>query len=102
MVENVFLTGGLSAYNGLLSRMNKEMLEMRPFESTFKVNCAKDPVLDGWNGMREWAADGYNQKYLFITKSEYEEKGGEYLKEHSASNKYYPSPYNSASALIGD
>lgn len=47
---------------------------------------AGDPVLDAWHGAREWAHDTLHTKKHFVTRAEYEEKGGEYLIEHCASN----------------
>ncbi|CAG7724135.1 unnamed protein product [Allacma fusca] len=94
LVSNVFLTGGPAIFTGLVDRVEKELLQMRPFQSSFKVHRAQNPLLDTWYGMRQFAVDGRNRKY-FVTKSEFEEKGGEYFKEHSASNKYFPSPHMS-------
>lgn len=92
MVNNIFLTGGISKMPGLMDRLNKELQEMRPFESKFKVKMAKDPCLDGWYGARKFTATGDNLKTKFINRKDYEEMGSEYLKEHFASNKYYKTP----------
>lgn len=92
LVNNIFLTGGTAKVPGLLDRLNKELLEMRPFESTFKAKLAKDPSLDAWNGARKFALGGnYLQNYQ-LTRADYEEKGGEYIKEYFASNSYFPTP----------
>lgn len=37
LVQNVFLTGGNTMYPGLKARIQKELLEMRPFQSSFQV-----------------------------------------------------------------
>lgn len=37
LVQNVFLTGGNAMYPGLKARVQKELLEMRPFQSSFQV-----------------------------------------------------------------
>jgi actin-related protein 5 len=66
---------------------------MRPFESSFKVTVGSNPVLDPWLGMKAWAGNEENIVKYFLTKAEYEERGGEYFKAHSASNVYYPSPH---------
>ena len=91
LVNNVFLTGGCAMFPGLMDRLKRELQEMRPFKSTFNVTIASNPVLDSWYGAREFAVSPSLSQYL-ITRSDYEEKGGDYLKEHSASNKFYPSP----------
>ncbi|XP_074068061.1 actin-related protein 5 isoform X2 [Macrotis lagotis] len=90
LVQNVFLTGGNVMYPGMKSRIEKELLEMRPFQSSFQVQIASNPVLDSWYGARDWALEHMNREEGWITRKDYEEKGGEYLKEHSASNIYVP------------
>lgn len=65
---------------------------MRPFESTFKAKIARDPSLDAWNGARKFATTGHNMQNYQITREEYHELGGEYIKEYFASNKYFPTP----------
>lgn len=37
LVQNVFLTGGNMMYPGMKVRIEKELLEMRPFRSSFQV-----------------------------------------------------------------
>lgn len=92
LVNNIFLTGGTSKVPGLLDRLNKELLEMRPFESTFATKLAKDPSLDAWNGARKFATTGNNLQNNQITREDYLEKGGEYIKEYYASNAFFPTP----------
>ncbi|XP_005990468.1 actin-related protein 5 [Latimeria chalumnae] len=90
LVQNVFLTGGNMMYPGMKSRIQKELLALRPFQSYFQVNMASNPVVDAWYGARDWALDNTTCESGWITKADYEEKGGEYLKEHCASNLYVP------------
>lgn len=91
LVDNLFLTGGLSKIPGLIERLNKELLEMRPFQSKFGVRIAKDPSLDAWRGARKFATAGNLQKFQ-ITREDYAEKGGEFVKEYFAGNAYFPTP----------
>lgn len=77
-------------YPGMKVRIEKELLEMRPFQSSFQVQLASNPVLDAWYGARDWALDHLEDNNVWVTRKEYEEKGGEYLKEHCASNSYVP------------
>lgn len=42
LVQNVFLTGGNAMYPGLKARVQKELLEMRPFQSSFQVRVLTD------------------------------------------------------------
>ncbi|XP_045151438.1 actin-related protein 5 [Echinops telfairi] len=90
LVQNVFLTGGNMMYPGMKARIEKELLAMRPFQSSFQVQLASSPVLDAWYGARDWALDHLDNDEVWVTRKEYEEKGGEYLKEHRASNIYVP------------
>ncbi|KAL0871217.1 hypothetical protein ABMA27_004986 [Loxostege sticticalis] len=91
LANNVFLTGGCSQFPGLKERLERELLEMRPFQSTHKVVMAGNASLDAWYGARDFAGSNQFEEWC-ITKEEYYEMGGEYLKEHHASNKYYKSP----------
>ncbi|XP_011506105.1 PREDICTED: actin-related protein 5 isoform X2 [Ceratosolen solmsi marchali] len=91
LVGNVFLTGGSATFPGLLERLKRELTEMRPFRSNFQVNIAKNTSLDAWYGARDFALSGSLPEYL-VSRKDYEEKGGEYLKVHSVSNVYTPSP----------
>ncbi|XP_075993173.1 actin-related protein 5 [Genypterus blacodes] len=92
LVSNVFLTGGNMQYRGMKERVERELLTMRPFQSHFKVSMASRPALDAWYGARDWALEhppgGTEEGW--ISRQEYEEKGGEYLSEHRASNLYVP------------
>lgn len=56
---------------------------------------ASRPALDAWFGARDWALEhppgvGGERAEGWISRQEYEEKGGEYLSEHSASNVFIP------------
>ena len=52
-----------------------------------------NPVLDAWLGARKWARLlNSNLQSVSVTREEYDEKGGEYLKEHFASNRYVSTP----------
>ncbi|XP_032431696.1 actin-related protein 5 [Xiphophorus hellerii] len=92
LVSNVFLTGGNMQHPGMKERVERELLALRPFQSHFKVTMATRPCLDAWYGARDWAlehpaaagAEGW------ISRQDYEEKGGEYLSEHCASNVFVP------------
>ena len=55
-----------------------------------------DPVLDAWCGARKWIKSVPDISAVSISRQEYDEQGGEYFKEHFASNLYVPTPSNSA------
>ena len=56
----------------------------------FQVQLASNPVLDAWYGVRDWALDHLDNEDVWITRQDYEETGGGYLREHCASNVYVP------------
>lgn len=92
-MSNVFLTGGNLMYPGMKERVERELLALRPFQSHFQVTLASRPALDAWYGARDWALahpPGGGEEEGWISRQDYEEKGGEYLKEHSASNVFIP------------
>ena len=57
------------------------------------VCAAGNPVLDGWMGARHWALSPALPQSS-ITRSEYQEMGEGYVREHRASNLYFPTPVN--------
>lgn len=91
LVNNIFITGGPAKLPGLKARLEKELMEIRPFESTFSVKIANDPSLDAWYGAKKFAT-ATNIQNFSISKQEYMEVGGEYVKEHCLSNRYYKTP----------
>lgn len=92
LVDNIFVTGGCAKLPGLKDRLVKELREIRPFESTFQVNMAKNASLDGWFGARSFAATADNLKKYQLNRADYDEMGGEYLKSHSMGNVYCKTP----------
>ncbi|XP_069120696.1 actin-related protein 5-like [Argopecten irradians] len=91
LAQNVFLTGGNANFRNFQQRLQTELLEMRPFQSLFNVSCAANPILDTWYGARKWALSPHFTTHS-ISRQDYEEKGGEYLKEHRLSNRFFPTP----------
>ncbi|XP_076859117.1 actin-related protein 5 [Brachyhypopomus gauderio] len=87
---NVFLTGGHLLYPGVKERVERDLLSCRPFQSHFKVSLSSQPALDAWFGAREWALRHPVGSQGWISRQDYEEKGGEYLSEHCASNNFIP------------
>lgn len=59
------------------------------------MTLASRPALDAWFGARDWALENLPPRegaaaQGWISRQEYEEKGGEYLSEHRASNTFIP------------
>lgn len=65
-----------------------ELTQIRPFGSPHRIYMANSADLDAWNGAKLLA----NDEASFIFRADYEEKGGEFLRTHFASNSYTKSP----------
>eukprot|EP01135_Chromosphaera_perkinsii_P007197 Nk52_evm5s745 gene=Nk52_evmTU5s745 len=89
--KNVFLTGGNSSYQGMLTRLEREVRSIRPFGTPINVFGAADPIVDAWKGASLFSKSG-RFKESSISRAEYLEMGGEYLKEHECSNIYFATP----------
>lgn len=76
---------------GLKERLNREIMEIRPFQTVFNVVIADNVNISAWHGAKEFANLSNFNEYL-TTKNDYMEYGGEYFKEHYASNKYFSTP----------
>ncbi|XP_004517677.1 actin-related protein 5 [Ceratitis capitata] len=88
LVNGILLTGGCSQFAGLKERLSKELLEKRPFKTPFKIYAAPSPEIDAWLGARDFANSNDFNNSLTL-KSDYEEKGSDYFKDHLYSNRYY-------------
>lgn len=64
---------------------------MRPFQSTHRIIMANAHELDAWYGAKKVAATENINQYL-TTRSDYNEFGSEYFKEHIASNRFVKTP----------
>lgn len=50
------------------------------------------PALDAWHGACKLAADTNQLDKMLTTKTDYDEMGSEYLREHRWGNSYHPTP----------
>ncbi|KAK6979828.1 actin-related protein 5 [Biomphalaria glabrata] len=91
VVQHVFLTGGNANFFNFKERIDRELLQIRPFQSTYNIFKAGNPSLDAWNGARKFALSPFLASSS-ITRKDYEEMGDGYLREHVASNRYFPTP----------
>jgi len=96
IVQNIFLTGGCAHITNFQSRLTWDLRQMRPFQSYFNVISAEIPSLDAWRGARKFSLSSH-LKSGSILRQDYEEMGEGYLAEHTASNRYFPSPVLDAS-----
>ena len=87
ILKDVFITGGYSLFKGFEERLKDELQAVLPAEIQLGVRKARDPVLDAWKGAASWANSGEISK-AYISKEEYLEKGGDYIKEHNMGNIY--------------
>uniref|UniRef100_A0A7S1EUS8 Actin-related protein 5 n=1 Tax=Timspurckia oligopyrenoides TaxID=708627 RepID=A0A7S1EUS8_9RHOD len=95
VVQEVFLTGGIANSKGMKERVHSELVSMLPidFGHRLKVSVASHPMWDAWRGGALFAEHGGDVfRNACISKADYEEMGGDYLKEHLASNVYVPTP----------
>jgi len=91
LVDHVYLTGSCAQFRGLKERLSKELLELRPFQSSFAIYESNDPTLSAWLGACLQAKKAHFNDSL-TTRSQYQEHGSEYFREHSASNLFFPTP----------
>ncbi|CAB4384302.1 unnamed protein product [Rhizophagus irregularis] len=87
MIKSVFVTGGHTQTPGLLPRLETSLRSILPSDASLRIIHASDPVIDAWRGAALWARTEDFYKYA-VTRQEYQEYGGEYLKEHRFGNVY--------------
>jgi actin-related protein 5 len=75
----VFVTGSPSKLPGLVDRLNASLRPILPPEIPIDIVNALDPSLDAWKGMADFAKTE-EFKTVSVTKTEYEEWGGERIK----------------------
>lgn len=76
---------------GLKERINREMTQIRPYQTVFKIIQTSNTHVDAWQGARNFA-NSPKFKSSATTKADYMEHGSEYFKENYASNRYFPTP----------
>ncbi|KAK4181832.1 putative actin-related protein 5 [Triangularia setosa] len=86
-LRDIFLTGGNTLFENFDERLRRGLMGLLPAGADLRVRRAGDAVLDAWRGAAGWA--GTNEcRRARVTKAEYEEKGGEYIKEHDLGNAF--------------
>ena len=68
--------------------MHNTLTPVLPFRAPLKIYSAfgdGDPRLEAWKGMAAWSGSD-EAKRARVTRQEYEECGGEWLKEHAWGN----------------
>lgn len=81
--QNIFLTGQHAQYHGFEARLYNSIRATQPVSMPVRVIKANDVRFDAWKGMRKWSLEE-NKAFLqaSISRTDYEEKGGEWFKEH--------------------
>jgi actin-related protein 5 len=87
VLKDIFLTGGNTLFQGFEERLRSELRAVLPADEEIRVRRAQDCLLDAWRGAAKWARSP-KSKQAFITRAEFMEKGGEYLKEHDLGNAH--------------
>lgn len=85
MLKDIFLTGGYTLFQGFEERLQNELRAVLPAGANVGVRRAQNPTLDAWRGAAAWAGQS-SSRQSFVTREEYLEKGGEYIKEHNLGN----------------
>ncbi|KAI8096796.1 uncharacterized protein BX664DRAFT_364030 [Halteromyces radiatus] len=85
--KSIFLTGGFTSLPGFSDRILDNVRSIFPVGSPVQVRHAKDPLLDAWKGAAKFALSSSFKQYC-VTRKEYQEYGGEYIKEHGLGNAF--------------
>lgn len=82
LAQNIVITGGNAGLSGIDVRLRAGIRSMLPVNSPLKIYTVKRPGQAAWRGMAQWASSSGNLKQYAVTRAEYNEMGGEYIKEH--------------------
>ncbi|KAI9681503.1 MAG: Nuclear actin-protein involved in chromatin remodeling [Caeruleum heppii] len=87
LLKDIFLTGGNTLFRNFDERLCGELRAVLPAEAELRIRKARDPTGDAWRGAARWAG-GEQWKAKRVLRAEWEECGGEYIKEHDLGNAY--------------
>lgn len=88
MIQCIFVTGGASVIPNFIPRLRNALTPVLPFRAPLKIVSSLDggdPKLEVWKGMAEWSVTE-EAKQARVTREEYMERGGEWIKEHAWGN----------------
>lgn len=78
-LRDVFLTGGNTLFQNFDERLRSGLTPLLPAGAPLVIRRAGDAVLDAWKGAAGWAGTDEARRAR-VTREEWLEKGGEYLK----------------------
>jgi actin-related protein 5 len=78
-LRDVFLTGGNTLFQGFDERLRSGLTPLLSAGAPLVLRRASDAVLDAWRGAAGWARTP-DARRAMVSREEYLEKGGEYLK----------------------
>jgi actin-related protein 5 len=78
-LKDVFLTGGNTLFQNFDERLRRGLTPLLPAGAPRVIRRAQDAVLDAWRGAAGWAGTA-EAKRARVTREEWLEKGGEYIK----------------------
>ena len=87
ILKDVFITGGYALFKGFEERLRDELRAVLPADVQLGLRRAKDPLLDAWRGAAKWASESESRS-AFVSRDEWLEKGGDYIREHNLGNVY--------------
>jgi actin-related protein 5 len=87
ILKDVFITGGYALFKGFEERLRDELRTVLPADVQLGLRRAKDPILDAWKGAAKWACTS-DSRSAFVSREEWLEKGGDYIREHNLGNVY--------------
>ncbi|KAK4103718.1 ARP5-like protein [Parathielavia hyrcaniae] len=86
-LRDVFLTGGNTLFENFDERLRRGLTALLPAGAPLAIRRAGDAVLDAWKGAAGWAGTEEARRAR-VTREEWLEKGGEYIKEHDLGNAF--------------
>ena len=70
-------------------RISLSVLNTRVIPSSFSIGLAFDGSLDAWRGAASFTSDSSCLSAASVTRTEYEERVADFLREHQCSNRPY-------------
>ncbi|KAG0244501.1 Nuclear actin-protein involved in chromatin remodeling [Mortierella sp. GBA43] len=92
LVQNILVTGGMAQIPGLIDRLDASIQSILPFskdKKLYQVRGAQHCLVDAWRGAAMVARNSEQMHKMAVTRQEYEEYGGSYIKEHGLGNVRY-------------